>query len=918
MTVSHFFYQLLIQPLELLLETIYGSAMLFFQKPGLAIFLMSMVMNILLLPLYKQADAIQAAERNMEKELEPVVSHIKKTFKGDERFMMLQTYYRQNNYKPYYTLKGSLPLALEVPFFIAAYHFLSNLSELNGGVLGPIHNLGIPDGLLAIGSVTVNVLPVLMTLINVISSTIYTKGFAFKDKITLYGMALIFLVLLYNSPSGLVFYWTLNNLFSLIKNIFYKIKNPKKVLFSIILAIGAVLLLYSVFLYHPENLRHRTRLLVISLFMFIPFFTLFFRPQRTFIKIKENSDYSRFLYGGIFLSVLTGLVIPSAVVSSSPAEFVQIADYHAPTIHLINSALCATGAFIIWFGIFYYLAGKKTKYIAEIAIWVLSGIAIVDYMFFGTGLGKLTPSLTFENDASVVFGNALSLITSSEKLINLSVILILVLLFGVIFLKRNQVVKIVYCAMISAAVFLTVFNTVKIQKEIPTLKSAAINYHESKTPHFSLSRNGKNVVVIMLDRAISGYIPYIFQEKPELEKQFEGFTYYPNAISFGTSTNIGTPALFGGYEYTPEEINKRSDESMVSKQNEALKVMPVLFEKEDFEVTVCDPVYANYRIIPDLSIFDDHPEINVFNTEQGQFSILPIEQTVKKQSDLWNRNFFCYSLMKISPLAIQFNLYQWGSYFHRENTTNTITDMSHSTGLKMPFVNSFSVLYSLPGMTRIKEDGNTFLTLTNQTPHEPCLLNEPDYFPAEIIDNTEYDASHQSRFVVDGKEMKVTTKEQMAHYHVNMAAMIQIGNWLDYLREQGVYDSTRIIIVADHGNASYQFEDIIFSPDFDAVMAFNPLMMVKDFNCNEFSTDHALMTNADVPTIATSDLITNPINPFTGNMINSEAKNSKELHLFRGNWDTKKNNANSFAPGFWYSVHDNIFDLSNWKELGVW
>ena len=34
-----------------------------------------------------------------------------------------------------------------------------------------------------------------------------------------------------------------------------------------------------------------------------------------------------------------------------------------------------------------------------------------------------------------------------------------------------------------------------------------------------------------------------------------------------------------GYEYTPVELNKRSDELLVDKQNEALKVMPVLFER---------------------------------------------------------------------------------------------------------------------------------------------------------------------------------------------------------------------------------------------------------------------------------------------------------------------------------------------------
>ncbi len=63
-----------------------------------------------------------------------------------------------------------------------------------------------------------------MTLINCIAGAVYTRGFAFKEKAQLYGMALLFLVLLYNSPAGLVLYWTLNNVFSLLKNIYYKIK----------------------------------------------------------------------------------------------------------------------------------------------------------------------------------------------------------------------------------------------------------------------------------------------------------------------------------------------------------------------------------------------------------------------------------------------------------------------------------------------------------------------------------------------------------------------------------------------------------------------------------------------------------------------------------------------------------------------
>ena len=83
--------------------------------------------------------------------MKPWTDHIKKTFKGDERFMMLQTFNRQNHYKQTDALKGSVSLLLEVPFFIAAYHFLSNLELLRGVPFGPIADLGAPDALMQLG-----------------------------------------------------------------------------------------------------------------------------------------------------------------------------------------------------------------------------------------------------------------------------------------------------------------------------------------------------------------------------------------------------------------------------------------------------------------------------------------------------------------------------------------------------------------------------------------------------------------------------------------------------------------------------------------------------------------------------------------------------------------------------------------------
>ena len=263
-------YTIFIRPLELLFEVIYVISNRVIQNPGMSIVALSLAMNFLVLPLYRRADELQAQEQEIEKKLNKRVTHIKKTFKGDERFLMLQEFYRQNNYKPIYALRGSFSLLLEIPFFIAAYRFLSGLEMIKGISFGPIKNLGEPDNLLNIGSLPINVLPILMTLINIVSSAIYTKGMPLKSKIQLNVMALIFLVFLYKSPAGLVFYWTLNNIFSLVKNVFYKLKNPARVLEIIASVTGFICILFFGMFYTRHLLKRRIFFIGCGILLQIP------------------------------------------------------------------------------------------------------------------------------------------------------------------------------------------------------------------------------------------------------------------------------------------------------------------------------------------------------------------------------------------------------------------------------------------------------------------------------------------------------------------------------------------------------------------------------------------------------------------------------------------------------------------------
>ena len=77
MSILSILSTLFIGPLKLVFELIFGIANRFVSNPGLAIIFLSLAMNILVLPLYKRADAMQEAARDTEAKLKRGVDHIK-------------------------------------------------------------------------------------------------------------------------------------------------------------------------------------------------------------------------------------------------------------------------------------------------------------------------------------------------------------------------------------------------------------------------------------------------------------------------------------------------------------------------------------------------------------------------------------------------------------------------------------------------------------------------------------------------------------------------------------------------------------------------------------------------------------------------------------------------------------------------
>ena len=859
--ILNLLYQFIIGPLLLLFEFIFNISYNLISIPWICIVILSLIVNILVLPLYKRADELQTEADKAENAVKNMSMHIKKSFKGDERVMILQTYYGHMKNSPYHysplnSLKSSISLILQIPFFIAAYSMLSELSVLKGSSMGPISDLSMPDSLFHIGPFPVNVLPILMTAINILSSFVFSSGKGMKDKLQLYITAFVFLILLYNSPSGLVFYWTCNNIFSLIKNI------------------------------------------------------LTIRKQSTSKKkVGVKSPHSRliFILSGIYHSVLLGIYIPTTLVKSSTPEFIDMYNMINPSYYILWSLALSAGFFILWFGIFYYLSSENAKEIWSIASVILAFLFTVNYFLFGRDFGVMSSALYYQN---ADMGSIMA--TVNGILIILAVSICGVLMHRFIW-KHTQYIMGV---LLVSVLFLSVLNIIKINS---TFKKLDYVYDQYGYAEINLSNNKQNVIVIMLDRAPGFFVPYCFNEFPELEQRFDGFTFYENTLSFGAHTNIASPALFGGYEYTPEKLSQRENELLSDKHNEALRIMPVLFSENGFDVTVCDPSYAGYNEIPDLSIYNEYPNIQSYIT-LGRYDEYADDE-YEENSSSWKRNFFCYSLFKVVSPFMQELLYDDGHYnlpdFYNNHRFVPICSESgsRSLGLGTAILRGYSAMANLNNMTNISETSEGgFAMFVAYGAHDPAILSEPDYTPQFYVDNTIYDEEHRDRF--DGL-VNMDGFWQLSNYHVNMASYLLLADWFDYLREQGVYDNTRIIIVADHGCDPHVVPGL-FTDDFD-IENYNPVLMVKDFDSHGFNISDEFMTNADTPVLALNGIVDNPINPFTGNPITDQDKYDQPILISDSHqFDIEYNNGTTFLPGPWYEVNGNVLDPDSWEYAGEW
>jgi YidC/Oxa1 family membrane protein insertase len=192
---------------------------------GWAIIVLTLILQIFLLPLNKKSYQAMHAM----KKLQPKLENLKLKYKGDSQRLNteMMLLYKQEKVNPF---GGCLPLLLQIPIFWALFTALSSATELrHAPFMLWMTDLSKPDTVGHISGISINILPILMCVTMFISQKMNmgkgsSSGDDMQNKMMLF-MPVMFLFMFWNFPSGLVLYWLVSNLCTIGLNSYLMLKN---------------------------------------------------------------------------------------------------------------------------------------------------------------------------------------------------------------------------------------------------------------------------------------------------------------------------------------------------------------------------------------------------------------------------------------------------------------------------------------------------------------------------------------------------------------------------------------------------------------------------------------------------------------------------------------------------------------------
>ncbi len=199
---------------------------------GLSIIAITVILRVLFLPLTLKSMRSMKVMQNKMQAIKPKVDALKEKYKEDKQKQNaeLMKLYTDNGVNPLSSLGGCFPLLLQLPVFVALYDVLLYSIDVRQSSFLWINDLAEPEHLFNIPLVAgyelpFRILPLLMGVSWFISQKMTPQTAPGSESMELQMkmmqfMPIIFTVMFWSLPSGLILYWTVSNILSIFQQIY--------------------------------------------------------------------------------------------------------------------------------------------------------------------------------------------------------------------------------------------------------------------------------------------------------------------------------------------------------------------------------------------------------------------------------------------------------------------------------------------------------------------------------------------------------------------------------------------------------------------------------------------------------------------------------------------------------------------------
>jgi YidC/Oxa1 family membrane protein insertase len=1001
-------FELILSPFTSIIETIFLFSYSLTGNYGVAIILLSFSVSLLLLPIFIYIEKAKKKDDAIKRKMQPLIDEIKRCYKGQERYYYIKTINRQHNYNSLKALIPILSLLIQIPFFIAAYQYLEKFQPLQNVSFGFIPDLSKPDGLFGI----VNILPIIMTLVNVITAYFYTRYSNKKEFKQMLVVAAAFLVLLFNLPSGLVLYWTMNNVFSFFRLFVtnpevFKIKSKAKRNFkltgdisgvfrivgiSFVVFFAALLFIHLkwAFKYSFDDIWLRILVSIpISIVASVTYGFILFYKNRIGDYVNKIEIQSRMYYVLLFLSIyfyysslyyFTGenlalsifaviTLIPTQIISAVYLKrniaklskgfsisssllvksifiyqlFVLVSvfskdgidlSFGQMSVHVIHSHILSFVGIGIVYSILAFIIYLKFSRItsnyekgSHWLVLLLSAIYVFGLLFIWNPIIVYSSfPANFDFPAFKIFTENLSLTTIGlfftfvvfiilpKKLrplfvqifLSLTAIVFLyssIIPFNVgtlqinIYSDDHKLAVLPYFYLFEAlgliAVFifisriyksknmktivysLTVLNIFIVGQSIYSARKTSQYYNkpksETKGNEINFSKNHKNIVYFIIDEAQGWYMNEIMKEDPSIKEEYDGFKWYPNTISTSNFTYASVPSMMCGESYSIANMNKDTTTNIIEKVTNATSLFYDHVKSKGYYLTAHHLKYAQSGPISKIDNF-----LPKWNEKWSE------KMNVSSINTFWFNRLWQNALFSSSPIFLKpkvYNKSKWfDDFFGVSNTLITSKDL----------LSKYTFVKLLPKISNNKSDTANFIFIHSMFTHNPMDLVTEDN---RLIQNVS----------------PYENQKQFTHLFTR---------WIQWMKDNDVYDNTKIILVSDHGKMWWNYKTIDSrgvpikwssekKVNMDEFLRLNPLLLVKNFNQRgKLTEDWRFMSNMDAYSIA-----------FDENDPTKTDSTSRTLYTYYTKWHRDLYSRKKYKVNLAYKVKNYVFDLDNWESI---